>query len=261
MDVALPRRALAEAVGTALLLIAVVGSGIAAASLSPGDIGLQLFENAAATAGALVAIILTFGAVSGAHLNPVVTVATWLTGGLKPSEAASYVGAQVAGGACGTILANLMFELPAVEISTTDRASSGLLLAEVIATTGLLLVIFGTVRSGRSQTVAFAVGAYIGGAYFFTSSTSFANPAVTIARMLSDTFAGIAPASVPGFLGAQLVGLGLGLVLIRALFPAPPVQAIVAIAVDATDRPPSASVPDDRDTAPAAVASSDAAST
>lgn len=225
MYVALSRRVLAEAVGTALLLIAVVGSGIAAASLSPDDVGLQLFENAAATAGGLVAIILAFGGVSGAHLNPAVTAATWFTGGMTRSEAAAYVGAQVAGGAGGVVVANLMFELPAVTISSTDRSSFGLVLAEVIATTGLLLVIFGTVRSGHRELVAFAVGAYIGGAYFFTASTSFANPAVTIARMLSDTFSGIAPASVPGFLGAQVAGLGLGVVLIRTLFPTPRVLA------------------------------------
>lgn len=225
MGIALSRRVLAEAVGTALLLIAVVGSGIAAATLSPGDVGLQLLENAAATAAALVAIILTFGGVSGAHLNPAVTAATWLTGGMTRFEAAVYAAAQVAGGASGVVLANLMFDLPAVTISTTDRSGSGLILAEVIATAGLLLVIFGTVRSGRRELVALAVGAYIGGAYFFTASTSFANPAVTIARMLSDSFAGIAPASVPGFLGAQVAGLGLGVVLIRTLFPTPPVPA------------------------------------
>lgn len=221
MGIELSRRAVAEAVGTALLVMAVIGSGIAAASLSPTDLGLQLFENAAATGAALIAIILALGPVSGAHLNPAVTAATWLAGDMSRSDAAAYVGAQIAGGAGGAILANLMFELPAVSISTTDRASSGTVLAEVVATTGLLLIIFGTASGGRRGHVAVAVGAYIGGAYFFTASTSFANPAVTISRTLSDTFAGISPSSLPAFIGAQLVGVGLGAMLIRTLFSTP----------------------------------------
>lgn len=216
----LARRALAELVGTALLLIAVVGSGIAAASLSPGDIGLQLLENALATGAALVAIILAVGPVSGAHINPVVTLADLALGGLDARSAGVYVAAQMAGGAIGTVVANLMFSLPPVAVSTTVRSGSGLWLAEVVATFGLLLVIFGVVRSGRATVAPFAVGAYIAGAYFFTASTSFANPAVTVARSLSDTFAGIAPASVAGFIVAQVLGAALALATVRVLYPA-----------------------------------------
>jgi len=216
---ALARRASAEALGTALLVTAVLGSGIAAARLSPGDTGLQLLENALATAGALVAIILAVGPVSGAHLNPVVTLADRVFGGMTTAEAAAYVGAQVAGGAVGAVAANLMFSLPAVDLSTTARSSSALWFSEVVATLGLLLVIFGVVRSGRAAVAPFAVAAYIGGAYFFTSSTSFANPAVTLARTLSDTFAGIAPGSVPPFVLAQLVGAALAVGAIRVLYP------------------------------------------
>ncbi len=218
-DIQLARKALAELVGSALLVAGVVGSGIAAARLSPGDAGLQLLENAAATAGVLVAVILALGPVSGAHLNPVVTLADRFLGGVTSREAAAYIGAQVAGGCLGAVVANLMFSLPAVEMSTTDRASGGHLVAEVVATFGLLLVIFGVVRSGRSTAAPFAVGAYIGGAYFFTSSTSFANPAVTAARTLSNTFAGIAPASAPGFVVAQLVGAGLAVACTAVLYP------------------------------------------
>lgn len=214
----LTRRLLAEALGTGLLLIAVVGSGIAAEQLSE-DMGLQLFENAAATAAALIAIILALGPVSGAHLNPVVTLADRVFGGLTNIEAATYVAAQLVGAAVGVVIANLMFSLPAVEFSTTSRSSGGLWLAEVVATFGLLLVIFGVVRSGRTSMAPFAVGAYIGGAYFFTSSTSFANPAVTAARMLSDTFAGIAPGSVSAFVAAQLVGAVLAVAAVRLLYP------------------------------------------
>jgi arsenate reductase len=216
----LARRALAELLGTALLLIAVVGSGIAAASLSPDDVGLQLFENAVATAAALVAIILALGPVSGAHLNPVVTLADRAFGGLDTRTAAVYIGAQLVGGLLGTVVANLMFSLPPVELSTTVRSGGGLWLAEVVATFGLLLVIFGVVRSGRTSAAPFAVGAYIGGAYFFTASTSFANPAVTVARTLSDTFAGIAPASAPAFVVAQVVGAALAVATVRMLYPA-----------------------------------------
>ncbi len=216
----LARRALAELVGTALLLIAVVGSGIAAASLSPDDIGLQLLENAAATAAALIAIILAVGPVSGAHLNPVVTLADRVFGGLDSRTAGVYVASQVVGGLLGTVVANLMFSLPPVEVSTTARAGGGLWLAEVVATFGLLLVIFGVVRSGRASAAPFAVGAYIGGAYFFTASTSFANPAVTVARTLSDTFAGIAPSSAPAFVAAQVVGAVLAIAAVRVLYPA-----------------------------------------
>jgi arsenate reductase len=215
----LPRKALAEFVGTALLLIAVIGSGIAARRLSPGDTGLELFENAAATAAALVAIILAVGPVSGAHLNPVVTLADRFYGGISNREAGVYLVAQVVGAISGTIIANLMFSLPAIELSGHARSDSGLWLGEVVATFGLLLVVFGVVRSGRAGLAPFAVGAYIGGAYFFTSSTSFANPAVTVARTLSDTFAGIEPASAPAFIAFQLVGGALAVVVIRVLYP------------------------------------------
>lgn len=215
----LTRRVIAELVGTALLLIAVVGSGIAAQRLSPGDTGLQLFENAAATAAALVAIILAVGAVSGAHLNPLVTLADRVFGGLSTREAGAYCGAQVAGAVVGTMIANLMFELPAIEISDHSRTGSGVWIGEIVATLGLLLVVFGVVRSGRTAVAPFAVAAWIGGAYFFTSSTSFANPAVTAGRTLTDTFAGIAPSSLPGFVIAQFVGAALAIVLVRVLYP------------------------------------------
>jgi glycerol uptake facilitator-like aquaporin len=217
--VLLTRRVVAELVGTALLLIAVVGSGIAAQRLSPGDTGLQLLENALATAVALVAIILAVGAVSGAHLNPLVTVAERALGGITTREAGAYCGAQVAGAVLGTVLANLMFELPAVEISDHSRSGSGLWLAEVVATFGLLLVVFGVARSGRASLAPFAVGAWIGGAYFFTSSTSFANPAVTVGRALTDTFTGIAPGSVPAFILAQVAGAALAVAVVRVLYP------------------------------------------
>jgi len=215
----LARRALAELVGTALLLIAVVGSGIAAERLSP-DVGLQLLVNALVSGAALTAIILAVGSVSGAHLNPVVTLADRVFGGLGNREAGTYVAAQVAGGVVGTVVANLMFSLPAVELSTKSRSSGGLWLGEVVATFGLALVIFGVVRSGRQTVVPFAVGAYVFGAVLFTSSTSFANPAVTIAGTLSDTFAGIAPASVPPFVLAQMAGGAFAVVVIRTLYPA-----------------------------------------
>jgi glycerol uptake facilitator-like aquaporin len=216
--VLLSRRAVAEAAGTGLLVLAVVGSGIAASQLSD-DVGLQLLINAAATAGALVAIILALGPVSGAHLNPVVTLAERVAGGITNVEAGVYCGAQVAGGAAGAILANLMFSLPAVELSTKVRSSGALWLSEVVATFGLLLVILGVARSARPAAAPYAVAAYIGGAYFFTSSTSFANPAVTVARTLSDSFAGIAPASVPAFVTAQIAGAGLAIALARFLVP------------------------------------------
>jgi glycerol uptake facilitator-like aquaporin len=217
--VLLTRRVVAELVGTALLLIAVVGSGIAAQRLSPEDTGLQLLENAAATAVALIAIILAVGAVSGAHLNPLVTLADRALGGLTTRDAGAYCGAQVAGAVLGTVVANLMFELPAVEISDRSRSGGGVWLAEVVATFGLLLVVFGVARSGRSSFAPLAVGAWIGGAYFFTSSTSFANPAVTVGRALTDTFAGIAPASAPAFVVAQVGGAALAIVVVRILYP------------------------------------------
>lgn len=215
----LTRRLVAEGIGTAFLLIAVVGSGIMASRLSPSDVGLQLLENASATAGALVGLILMMGAVSGAHFNPAVTLVDRFFGDISTRDAGCYVVAQVIGACVGTMIANVMFELPATDISTKDRSSPALWLSEVVATIGLLLVIHGCVRSGRAKAVPFAVGAWIGGAYWFTSSTSFANPAVTIARTLSDTFAGIAPSSAPMFIAMQLVGVAIGFALIRLLYP------------------------------------------
>lgn len=211
----------AEGLGSALLVAAVVGSGIAASRLSPGDVGLQLLENAAATAAALVAIILALGKVSGAQLNPVVTLADRHFGGLTTRDATAYIGAQVVGGCVGATAANVMFSLPLVDVSTTTRSSGALWWSEVVATFGLVLLIFALVRTRRSPLVPFAVGAYIGGAYFFTSSTSFANPAVTIARSFSDTFAGIAPASVVPFILAQLAGAALAVAAVRVLYPHP----------------------------------------
>jgi glycerol uptake facilitator-like aquaporin len=213
------RRALAEFIGTAFLLMAVIGSGIAASRLSPNDVGLELFENAVATGAALVAIILALGSVSGAHLNPVITLLDRTLGGLSTTAAGAYIGAQVTGGIVGAVLANLMFGLPAIAISTHVRSDGGLWLGEVIATLGLALVVFGAVRSGRASVAPFAVGAYIAAAYFFTSSTSFANPAVTVARTLSNTFAGIAPSSAPAFVGFQLVGAAIAIAVIRVLYP------------------------------------------
>ncbi len=196
-----------------------IGSGIAAQTLSPGDVGLQLFENAAATAAGLFAIILMFGPVSGGHFNPVVSLADAIFGGIRRRDALAYIPAQVAGCALGAIAANAMFSLAAVSISTHHRASTGHAFAEVVATAGLLLVIFSLARTRRSSIAPAAVGAYIGAAYFFTSSASFANPAISVGRMLSDTFAGIAPASVPAYIAAQLLGGACAIVAIRALYP------------------------------------------
>ncbi len=215
----LPRRLLAEALGTGFLVLAVVGSGIMASRLSPDDVGLQLLENAAATAGALIGLILVFGAVSGAHLNPVVTLVDRFLGGIGTRDAVGYVVAQTAGGALGAVAANVMFEHPTFQLATTHRSSGALWFSEVLATVGLLLVINGCVRTGRSAAVPYAVGVWIGSAYWFTSSTSFANPAVTVARTLSDSFAGIAPGSAPAFVAAQLVGAALALALVRYLYP------------------------------------------
>ena len=213
------RRLVAEALGSCLLIIAVVGSGIMASRLSPGDVGLQLFENAAATAGALIGLILMFGAVSGAHFNPVVTLVDRLFGTISRRDAGLYVIAQTAGACVGSLLANAMFSRPTFELSTHVRSSGPLWLSEVIATIGLLLVIHGCVRTGRAEAVPYAVGVWIGGAYWFTSSTSFANPAVTVARMLSNSFAGIEPSSAPMFIVMQLVGAVLAFGLIRFLYP------------------------------------------
>jgi glycerol uptake facilitator-like aquaporin len=214
----LVRRAAAELIGTAVLVAAVVGSGIAASRLSPHDVGLQLLENSLITGAALVALILALQPVSAAF-NPVVTLVERALGLISSREAAGLVVAQVAGGVIGVVAANLMFELDAVSISGHDRSGWGVALGEAVATMGLVLVIFGSLRAGRNETLAFAVGGYIAAAYWFTSSTSFANPAVTIARMLSDTFAGIAPSSVPVFVVMQLVGGAIALVLVRVLYP------------------------------------------
>jgi glycerol uptake facilitator-like aquaporin len=234
----LVRRLAAEAVGTAFLVAAVIGSGIAAVRLSPNDVGLQLLENSLITGAALVALILALQPVSAAF-NPVVTLVERAFGAVTTLDAVALIAAQVAGGFVGAIVANLMFSLDAVSIASHHRSSGGLWLGEVVATLGLLLVIFGTVRSGRGDRVAFAVGGYITAAYWFTSSTSFANPAVTIARMFSDTFAGIAPASVTIFIAMQLVGGVLGYGLIRLLYPnSPALAAEVAAAETDTSDPP-----------------------
>lgn len=214
----LPRRLTAEFVGTAFLLAAVVGSGIMAEQLTD-DVGLQLLQNAFATAGVLVALILALGPASGAHFNPAVTLADRAFGGIDTPTAVAYVVAQVTGGIVGVVMANLMFDLDAVDWSQKDRSAGHLVLADGVATLGLLLVIFGVVRSGRAHTAAFAVGGYIAGAYYFTSSTSFANPAVTVARTFSDTFAGIEPASAPGFVTAQLLATGVAVAVIRLIYP------------------------------------------
>ena len=214
------RQAVAELVGTAFLVAAVVGSGIAAQRLSPDDVGLQLLENSIATGAVLVALILAFQPVS-ASFNPVVTAVEACLGRITVATAGVLVLAQVVGGAVGAVVANLMFDLDAVSVSSHDRGGSGQLLGEVVATLGLALVVFGSLRSARVETVAFAVGGYIAAAYWFTSSTSFANPAVTVARTLSDTFAGIAPSSVPLFVLMQLLGGALALALVWLLHPRP----------------------------------------
>ena len=214
------RRVAAEFLGSAFLAAVVIGSGIAAQRLSPGETGLELLENAAATAAGLFAIILMFGPVSGGHFNPVVSFVDAAFGGLSWRDAAAYLPAQVTGCIGGAVAANLMFALPAVSISAKHRATPGHFLSEVIATLGLLLVIFALARSGRNRSAPAAVGAYIGAAYFFTSSTSFANPAITIGRMFSATFAGIAPSSVPSFIAAQVIGGVLAVAVIRVLYPA-----------------------------------------
>ena len=213
------RRLLAEFVGSALLAAVVVGSGIAAQQLSPGQTGLELLENAAATAAGLFTIILMVGPVSGAHFNPVVSFVDAAFGGLTWADAVAYLSAQVTGCVGGVVLANLMFGGNAISISTKHRASGAHWLAEVVATVGLLLVIFSLARSGRGRMAPAAVGAYIGSAYFFTSSASFANPAISVGRMFSDTFAGIAPSSVPAFALAQLAGGVVAIAAVRVLYP------------------------------------------
>ncbi|MEO5919827.1 MAG: MIP/aquaporin family protein [Pseudolysinimonas sp.] len=222
------RRLLAEFIGTGLLVAIVVGSGIMASRLSPEDIGLQLLENSTATALGLAVLILVLGPVSGSHFNPVVSLVDAIAGRgpsrLGYAQLVGYVLAQIAGAVGGALLANVMFGVgPA--IASTDRVDVGTIIGEVVATAGLLLVILGLSRSNRPAVIAVSIGAYIGTAYWFTSSTSFANPAVTIGRIISDTFAGIAPASAWVFIAAQLVGGAIGLGIATALFPRVPQTA------------------------------------
>jgi glycerol uptake facilitator-like aquaporin len=240
--ISLPRRLLAEFLGTALLVTAIVGSGIMATTLSPADVGLQLLENSVATAFALGALILTFGPISGAHFNPVVSAADWFLGrrsrtGLPSADLAGYVVAQISGAIAGCVLANLMFDLTPATFAAKDRTGGHLWLGEVVATAGLLLLIFALARSGRAAVAPAAVGAYIGAAYWFTSSTSFANPAVTIGRAFTDTFAGIAPGSVPGFIIAQMTGLIIGIVLLLALYPTVGETAAAVVVEHPADAP------------------------
>jgi glycerol uptake facilitator-like aquaporin len=211
-------RVTAEFIGTAFLVMAVVGSGVMASRLSPDDVGLQLLQNSLATGAALVALIVALQPVS-ASFNPIVTLVERALGMVDTRTAVGLIAAQFAGGLAGTVLANLMFGLDASTVSTRERNGTGLWLAEIVATIGLLLIVFGTVRSGRAHRVAFAVGGYITAAYWFTSSTSFANPAVTVARTITDTFAGIAPGSAPAFILAQLLGGAAGFLLVRLLYP------------------------------------------
>jgi glycerol uptake facilitator-like aquaporin len=215
----LARRLLAELLGSAFLAAVVIGAGIAAQQLSPGNTGLQLFEDAAATAAGLFVIILMFGPVSGGHFNPVVSFVDAHFGGISRRDALAYLPAQIVGCTAGAVLANAMFSLAAVSISTHHRASPAHFLSEIIATLGLILVIFALARTHRVTTIPAAVGAYIGAAYFFTSSASFANPAITIGRMFSNTFAGIAPASVPAFIVAQALGGVIAVIVVRTLYP------------------------------------------
>jgi glycerol uptake facilitator-like aquaporin len=238
VDLPLTRRLLAEFLGSAFLAALVIGSGIAAQQLSD-DTGIRLLENAAATAAGLFAIILMFGPVSGGHFNPVVSLVDAAFGGLSRRDALAYIPAQVAGCITGAIAANGMFALSAISIGTHHRASSAHLFGEVIATLGLLLVIFALARTGRSSTAPAAVGAYIGAAYWFTSSTSFANPAISIGRIFSDTFAGIAPASVPPFVVAQLAGGLVAFGVVRVLYPdlGPATAAHVVLPLEALPEP------------------------
>jgi glycerol uptake facilitator-like aquaporin len=218
-DIALWRRLVAEAVGSAFLAAVVIGSGIAAQQLSPGNVGLELLENAAATAAGLFTIILMVGPVSGGHFNPVVSFVDAAFGGLSWRDAIAYLPAQVGGCVGGAVIANLMFSRAALSISSHHRASGAHFLSEVVATLGLVLVVFALARSGRAGAAPAAVGAYIGAAYFFTSSASFANPAITVGRMFSDTLAGITPSSVPSFVGAQVVGGVLAFAVVKVLYP------------------------------------------
>ncbi len=237
----LRRQCVAELTGTGLLVAVVVGSGIAAQRLSPGDVGVELLENALATGAGLVAIILALGPISGAHLNPVVTLASALLGGLPWRSVPAFIASQVLGAVCGAVLANLMFGDAPISIATHARSGGGLWLGETVATFGLVLTIFGLVRSGRLAAAPYAVAAYITAAYWFTSSTSFANPAVTIGRTLSDSFAGIAPPSAPAFIASQLIGGLAAAGLTRYLFPAADApDAALIMAWDANGSEPTA---------------------
>jgi glycerol uptake facilitator-like aquaporin len=223
--VSLSRRLVAELLGTGLLVTVVAGSGIAAQRLSPHDVGLQLLENSTATALGLAVLILVWGPVSGAHFNPVVSAADWLLGrradtGLPSREVGAYAVVQVVGAVLGAVLANLMFDVPIDQLSTHERMGAGSWLGEVVATAGLVALIFALAATGRSALAAPAVGAYIGAAYWFTSSTSFANPAVTIGRVFTNTFAGISPSSVPSFVLAQVIGAAVGVGMVRWFYPA-----------------------------------------
>jgi arsenate reductase len=240
-ELALWRRVAAEFLGSALLAAVVIGSGIAAQQLSPGNVGLQLLENAAATATGLYALILMFGPVSGAHFNPVVSYVDAFFGGVSWRTATAYLPAQVAGCIGGAVVANLMFSRAAVSISTHHRATPAHFLSEVVATLGLIVLIFSLARTGRSKQAAAAVGAYIGAAYFFTSSTSFANPAITVGRMFSDTFAGIAPSSVPSFVLAQVIGGAAAMAVIVVVYPG--MTAAEAAEVTVPHRSPEEQVP------------------
>lgn len=234
------RRAIAELLGTSLLVMIVVGSGIAAQQLSPNDVGLQLLQNSTATVLGLTVLILVFGPVSGAHFNPVVSLVDWVLGrrsgtGLTLPELGTYVVVQTLGAISGSVVANAMYDV-GTSISGKDRATGGHLLGEVVATAGLILLIFALAATKRGVLAAPAVGAYIGAAYWFTSSTSFANPAVTVGRIFSDSFAGIAPGSVPPFVLAQLIGAAAGLGLLLVLFPAAAQAADDAVLPHQTDK-------------------------
>jgi glycerol uptake facilitator-like aquaporin len=224
----LPRRLLAELIGSAFLAAIVIGSGIAAQQLSPHDTGLQLLETAGATGAGLYTLILMLGPVSGSHLNPVVSLAFARLHRITWRDAIAYIPAQIVGCIAGAVAANGMFGKAAVSISQHHRASPAHLWAEIVATCGLVLVIFALVQTRRTASAPAAVGAYIAAAYFFTSSTSFANPAISIGRMFSNTFAGIAPASVPAFVVAQLLGGAIGLLGVRVLYPSPTLVEVAA---------------------------------
>lgn len=220
----LGRRLVAEGLGTMSLVTVVVGSGIAASRLSTDDVGLQLLENSTATALGLTVLIMLLGPVSGGHFNPVVTAVDWFLGrgrigGMTASAATAYGVVQILGGIAGAVLANLMFEVSLTRLAGTERTGGNLWLGEIVATAGLVAIIVGLARTDRGALAAPAVGGYIGAAYWFTSSTAFANPAVTVGRMFSDSFAGIAPGSAPGFVLAQVVGGLVGLALVVYLYP------------------------------------------